>query len=538
MALGRPAKRERGAATPAPRSPLRLLALLAAAVAVLPLVGVLAAAFSGEATADIAPRDLLRYGMTSAVLAGLVAVATGVTGTLAAWLVVLHRFPGRNLFAWALALPLAAPAFAIAYAYADMLDVAGDLRTWARAVLGTDLPLNVHGMAGAAFVLTCAFYPYVYLAMRAALVNQSVNALETARTLGCSPLSAFMRVALPLARPAVAAGVALAVMETLADYGAVQFLGVQTLTTGVVRAWFVYGSLTSAAQFALPLMGAAALLLWIERQGRKGRSHDSGNARWRPLQPIELTGLKAWAASGFCLALLGLGLLLPVGWLAVAALDITPEWPRVARAAGHSMVLAVAGAATTVTLAALLALSAARLPMTARLASLGYATPGSVMAIGLLVPAGLVWRLVPGSASGFGLGLILLVYAYSARLMAAALEPIEAGLSRVSPSMVDAARSLGRGEFGAAMAVQAPIARGALLTAALLVFIDVLKELPATLILRPFNFDTLAVMADNYARDERLANAGWPSLLIILAVLPAVVWLTRKIAVSRPGAEA
>jgi iron(III) transport system permease protein len=188
-----------------------------------------------------------------------------------------------------------------------------------------------------------------------------------------------------------------------------------------------------------------------------------------------------------------------------------------------------------VALATALALGAARVPHLARLASLGYATPGAVMAIGLLVPAALVWRLAPGAAQGFGAGLIMLIYAYAARLMAAALEPIDAGLSRVTPSMVQAARTLGRSPAGAAWSVQLPIARGALLTAGLVVFIDILKELPATLILRPFNFDTLAVIADNYARDERLAQAGWPALLIVLIALPAVIWLTRKIAASRPG---
>ncbi|MDP2212889.1 iron ABC transporter permease [Phenylobacterium sp.] len=513
---------------------LALLASLAAVVALLPLVGVAAAALSGE-TAAIPARDILRYGATSAALAGLVAVLTGVVGSLAAWLVVMHRFPGRDIFAWALALPLAAPAFAVAYAYADLFDVAGGLRIWMRADLGFDLPFEMRTLPGAAFILSCAFYPYVYLAMRAAFVNQSAQALEAARALGCTPQQAFRRVALPLARPALAAGVALAVMETLADYGAVQFLSVQTLTTGVVRAWFVFGSLTSAAQFALPLLGAAALLLWIERWGRGGRGYENANARWRPLPVTSLRGGKAAAAAVFCFSLIGFGLLLPAGWLAFAFLDVTPDWPRLIQAGANSLTLATAGAVVTVALATGLALGSARVPHLARLASLGYATPGAVMAIGLLVPAAMVWRLAPGAAQGFGAGLILLVYAYAARLMAAALEPVDAGLSRVTPNMVLAARSLGRSEGGAAWTVQLPIARGALLTAGLVVFIDILKELPATLILRPFNFDTLAVIADNYARDERLANAGWPALLIVLIALPAVIWLTRKIAASRPG---
>jgi iron(III) transport system permease protein len=509
---------------------------LAAIAALLPLAGVVMAALSG-ATADIAAADIARYALTSVVLAVLVAVITGVLGSLAAWLVVMHRFPGRHLFGWALALPLAAPAFAVAYAYADLFDVAGSLRMWMRPTLGFDLPFQMRSIPGAAFVLSCAFYPYVYLAMRAAFVNQSVHALEAARTLGCSPRAAFIRAALPLARPALAAGVALAVMETLADYGAVQFLSVQTLTTGVVRAWSVYGSTASAAQFALPLLGAAALLLWLERWGRKGRGFESPNARWRPLPTTRLTGWKAGAATLFCLSLLTAGLILPAGWLLFTSWDVTPEWPRLFTAARHTLSLGVAGALVTVTLATLLALGARHLPITARVASVGYATPGAVMAIGLLAPAALVWQLIPGAASGLGAGLILLIYAYAARLMAAAFEPIEAGLSKVTPSMVQAARSLGRSEAGAARVVQLPVAKGALLTAALVVFIDVLKELPATLILRPFNFDTLAVLASNYALDERLPQAGWPSLMIVAIALPAVVWLSRKIAASRPGAS-
>ncbi|MFN3944808.1 MAG: ABC transporter permease [Allosphingosinicella sp.] len=512
---------------------LELLAGLAALAAALPLIGVLLAAFSGPG-ADIPLRDVARYAVTSAWLALLVGLITAVAGSLAAWLVVMHRFPGRSFFAWALALPLAAPAFALAYAYADLFDVASGLRMWMRASLGVDLPFEMRSILGAAFVLGCAFYPYVYLAMRAAFLNQSVAVLEAARTLGCTQRQAFVRAAMPLARPALAAGAALAVMETLADYGAVQFLAVQTLTTGVVRAWSVYGSTAGAAQFALPLLGAAALLLWIERRGRRGKSFDAANAKWRPLPVTDLAGWKAAGASLFCLFLLTAGLLLPVGWLFWTSLSITPELPRLVRAGIHSLGLGVGGAAVTVTLAAALALGARRIPAAARLASLGYATPGAVMAIGLLAPAAIIWRMSP-NASGFGIGIALLIYAYAARLMAAALEPIDAGLAKVTPSMIWASRSLGRSAGGAAWSVQLPVARGSLLTAALVVFIDVLKELPATLILRPFNFDTLAVIANNYALDERLGQAGWPSLGIILISLPAVMFLSRKIALSRPG---
>lgn len=512
---------------------LQWLALGAGAAAILPLAGIVLAALSGPA-ADIPLSDVLRYAATSAWLALLVGLLTAILGSTAAWLVVMYRFPGSRIFAWALALPLAAPAFALAYAYADLFDVAGPLRTGLRASTGMDLPFELRSIGGAAFILACAFYPYVYLAMRAALLNQSASALEAARLLGCSERSAFLRASLPLARPALAAGVALAVMETLADYGAVQFLSVQTLTTGVVRAWSVFGSMAGAARFALPLLAAAALLLWIERRGRAGRGHDNGRSAWRQVPSRRLSGLPAAAAAGFCALLLVAALGLPLAWLGWNALTYLPESGRLFEAALNSVSLAAAGALLTTLLAGALAIGGARLPLVSRLASLGYATPGAAMAIGLLVPAAVVWRFAP-AASGYWVGVALLLYAYAARLMAAALEPIDAGLARITPSMLHAGRNLGRSEKGVAFAVQLPIARGAFLTAGLIVFIDILKELPATLILRPFDFETLAVTANNYALDERLGQAGWPAVAIIALALPPTIWLSRKIAGSRPG---
>jgi len=527
------------AATAAPRASLpwlKLGAVAAALLAVTPLVAVALLAVFGQADAALSPALIARYALNSAVLAALVAIGAGTTGALAAWLVVMHRFPGRSVFAWTLALPLAAPAFALAYAYADLFDVAGPVRTALRDLIGTDVPLNLRSLPGAAFVLSAAFYPYVYLTARAAFVSGSVCALEAARTLGSSPRQAFLRVALPMARPAIAAGVALAVMETLADYGAVNFLSVQTLTTGVVRAWSVFGSAASAARLSLLLLGAAAVLLLVERLGRKGRGYNATSARWRALPTLELSGWRAGLATLYCLLLLTLGLLLPAGWLAHKALAAEPELPRLLAAAGRSFSLGLVGAAATVLLAALIAFGARGGRTISRLAGLGYATPGAVMAVGLLAPASLLWSAVPGAVAGVGAGLVLLVYAYAARLTAAALEPIDAGLARLTPSITRAARTLGETEAGAVRRVELPIARGALLTAGLLVFVDVLKELPATLILRPFNFDTLALLADNYASDERLGQAAWPALMIVLAALIPVIVLSRQIADSRPGA--
>jgi iron(III) transport system permease protein len=525
-----------GVAGPGVRLPqlsaLRLGALAAAGLVLLPLLAVVVLALQ---PAEAAPGSavLSRYARDTALLAAGVAAGATALGTLAAWLVVMHRFPGRAVFQWALALPLAAPAYVLAYGWADFLDVAGPLRSALRGA-GVDGDwLQVRSLPGAILVLSFAFYPYVYLTARAAFLSQPTCSLDAARTLGCTHSGAFLRVALPLARPALAAGAALVVMETLADYGAVTYLGVQTLTTGVVRAFSSYGSAEAAARLSLVLLGAAALMLWLERRGRSGQGYAARSSRG--LAPVPLHGAAAWGASLFCAALLTAALLLPAAWLAVRGLQSPPDLPRLLRPALTTLGLAGGGTLVTVTLALAIAFGArGRNAWPARLASLGYATPGAVMAIGLLAPAALIWRTTP-AAAGALTALALLLYAYAARLTAAALEPIDSGLTRVTPSMERAARTLGETEAGALRRVHLPVAKGALWTAALLVFVDVIKELPATLILRPFNFDTLAVAAHNYASDERLANAAWPALLLVLLAVGPVIFLSRRIARSRPG---
>ena len=514
---------------------MRIAGLAAACVALVPLAFVILLAVTGRGREAVSITLLIEYATTTAFVTLFVLAGAVSLGTASAWLVVMYDFPGRRLFEWALALPLAAPAYALAYAYADLLDVAGPVRTAARAAFGADLPLDVRSTIGAGLILSLAFYPYVYLTARAAFVSQSVCSLEAARTLGCSPSQAFWRVALPMARPAIAAGAALALMETLADYGAVSFLGVQTLTTGVVRSWSAYGAPAAAARIALVLLAAAAVLLWIERLGRGGQGYGASSQRWRDLPRARLAGLPAARATGFCALLLTLALLLPAGWLVRLAARATPDFGRLAQAAADSLALGLAGAALTVTLAAIVAFGARGSRIAGRIVSLGYATPGAVMAVGLLAPAGYLWRGVAGAAGASGVALGLLLFAYAARLMASALEPIDAGLTRITPSMDLAARTLGETQTGALRRVHVPIARGALFTAALLVFVDVLKELPATLILRPFDFDTLAVLADNYAADERLGAAAWPALLIVLLAAGPVAILSRAVAASRPG---
>jgi iron(III) transport system permease protein len=513
---------------------MTVLAAVAAVVVLAPLVGVLAVALRGP-WSGLPTETLLSYAAASAILAIGVGLVAGLVGTAAAWLVVCCRFPGSRAFSWLLVLPLAAPTFALAYGYADLLDVAGPVRTWLRTTQGIELPGTVRSLPGAILILSLAFYPYVYLAMREALLNRSATAVEAARTLGAGPFEVFRRVTLPMARPALAAGLALTLMETLADYGAVSFLSVQTLTTGVVRAWSINGSPATAALLGLPLMATAAALLILERSSRAARAYGVERGGWRAVQPIRLTGARAAGATVACLALLIVAFLLPLGWLAWNGLKVSPEWPRLVAAAGRIGGLGLGAALLAVLLALGLAVAGRRRPLLTRLAGLGYATPGAVMAIGLLLPAGLLWRALPGMAWMTAIGVFLLVYAYAARLMAAALEPIGSALTRIRPAMSDAARVLGRTPLGTAVSVHVPLASGGLLTGALIVFIDVVKELPATLILRPFNFDTLAVLADAYARDERIGQAAWPSLMIVAVAVPACLWLTRRIAHARPG---
>lgn len=514
-------------------SVVTVAALVAGVAVVAPLVGVIAVAVKGP-WAGLPLATLVDYATASAVLAVGVGLLAGLLGTGVAWLVVRYRFPGSRAFSWLLVLPLAAPTFALAYGYADLLDVAGPIRSWLRQTQGLELPGTVRSLPGAIVILSLAFYPYVYLAMREALLHRSATALEAARTLGAGPIEAFWRVTLPMARPALAAGLALTLMETLADYGAVSFLSVQTLTTGVVRAWSVNGSAASAALLGLPLIMAAAVLLMLERSSRAARSFGVQREGWRTSAPIQLTGWRATAASSACLLLLFMAFLLPLGWLGWNGLKVSPEWARLMSAATRVAGLGAAAASLAVILALALAVAGRGRPLLTRLAGLGYATPGAVMAIGLLLPAGLLWRVLPGLAWMTAIGMFLLVYAYAARLMAAALEPIESALSRIRPAMGDAARVLGRTPLGAAVSVHVPLASGGLLTGALIVFIDVVKELPATLILRPFNFDTLAVLADAYARDERIGQAAWPSLMIVAVAVPASLWLTRRISMARP----
>ncbi|HRP35708.1 MAG TPA: iron ABC transporter permease [Gammaproteobacteria bacterium] len=529
--------------------------MLVAALVALPVVTVALHVFLPDQGAwrHIARVLLPEYiGNTLLLVAG---TAFGVLalGLSTAWLVSVCRFPGRRLFEWALVLPLAFPAYVIAYTYTDLLQVSGPVQTYIRDLTGWSardywFP-PIRSLGGAVAMLSLVLYPYVYLLARAAFVQQSSGILEAARTLGCSPWGAFVKVALPMARPALVAGVLLALMETLADFGTVAYFGVPVFTTGIYRAWFSLGDPVSAAKLSAVLLAFVLTLVALERWNRGGMRFHQLGAPAAERKPYELRGGPAALAVAVCMVPLAFGFLLPAGrlaWLSWIGGDaqfgaryLGLLWNSVSLA-GISAVVAVAAA---VVVGYGLRLQPGRpMKLVHRIAGLGYAIPGSVIAVGVLIPLTLADHGLRGwLTSWFGIdsglmltgGILGLLFAYVARFLAVSLQSVDAGLARITPAMDDAARALGEGPGRTLRRVHLPILRANLLTAGLIVFVDVMKELPATLILRPFDFDTLAVQAYKLAADERLAEASTASLAIVVAGLIPVILLARQ--VSRPA---
>ncbi len=527
-----------------------LAALAVAGVVLVPVVSVLWIALNPVENIwpHLAATVLPRYLGTTVALMAAVAVLTAAMGTGAAWLVAMYRFPGRAWLDHALLLPLAVPAYIGAYALVDLTDYAGALQTGLRAAFGWTSAQDywfpaVRTLPFCALVLAAALYPYVYLLARAAFREQSGCAYETARALGCGRWGLFWRLGLPLARPAVAVGVALALMEVAADYGTVAHFGVQTLTTGIFSVWVQNGNAGGAAQLSLVLLGFVLLLMALERLGRRGARFHRLSRSARPVEPERLEGWHGWAATAACLVPFALGFVLPVGVMLSLTLAAPEGWRAagLARAVGNSLTVAGSAAVLSVVLALVLVqglrqagrgLARLVLPLTA----LGYAAPGAVLALGLLVPlAALDHRLANAieAATGADPGLILtgtaaaLVIAYVLRFFAIAQGAVDAALGRIAPSLPMAARSLGRTPGGVLRAVTLPLMRGSVLVALLIVFVDGVKELPATLLLRPFNFETLATRAYEQASLERLHDTAPAALLVILVGLAAVAVLAR-----------
>ncbi len=538
---------------------LRAIALLAAALCLLPIVAVvLAGLFGGtETLSHLADTVLWRYTATTLILVIVVGIATTLIGTGAAWLVTATRFPGVRLFEIALVLPLAFPAYVLAYAYTDILDHPGIVQTTLRDLTGWGprdywFP-EIRSTGGAAAILTLVLYPYVYLLARASFLQQSATAFIAARALGRTAWGAFVSVSLPIARPAIAAGALLAIMETIADFGTVAHFGVQTYATGIYSSWFSLGDRAGAAQLAMGLLAFALLIAWGEQHQRGEAGHYSTGRRYERLAPMVLTGWRAWSAAVFCALPVIFGFALPVIVLWSMALGSEQDLlsDRYLGFIQNSLILAGLAAAIIVTAALSIGFSRRLWPgrmsrAAAGIARLGYAVPGGVIAVGLLVPFAAFDNALDGimrATFGISTGLLitgsiaLLLIAYMVRFMAVALGAYESGQASIPSTMDAVARTLGHAPGATLRRVHLPILRPSVLTAALIVFVDVMKELPATLILRPFNFDTLAVQAHRLASDERLDGAAVPSLVIVAAGLVPVILVCRGLGRRREAAS-
>ncbi len=485
-----------------------------------------------------------------------VGLLTLVIGTATAWFVTMYRFPGRNLIDRLLVIPLAMPTYIVAYCYGDLLDYAGPVQSLLRAIFGWTSVRDywfpeIRSLGGGIFVIAIVLYPYVYLTARASFVQQSVCVLEVARTLGRTALGTFRSVALPLARPALAAGVALALMECLNDIGAVQYLGIETLTISVYTTWLQRSNLGGAAQLAAVMLLFVALLFTAERLARgRGRFHHT-TGRYRAIPFSDVEGWRGYVAAAVCVLPFVLGFLVPFAVLVSPAIRYWPDaiadsfW----QTARNSVMLSVLAALVAISCALLLAY-AQRVAANGftrpavQVAGLGYAVPGTVLALGLLIPLAAFDNMVDAFARdvfGVSTGLLLsgsvfaLVIAYSVRFLAVSLGSVEAGLQRISPNLDAAARTLGQTSLATLWRVHMPLLAPALGAGGLLVFVDSMKELPATLLLRPFNFETLATEVYNFAVLEQFERTAPGALTIVAVGLIPVLLLHKAVAGGRAG---
>lgn len=531
--------------------------LLTAAVIAMPvmvIVGSLLLPYS-ESWGHLLETVVPRYVATSLWLMAGVGLGTFVIGVGAAWLTTAYEFPGRRMLSWALLLPMAMPAYIIAYTYTGMLDFSGPvqsgLRDWFGWGYGDYYFPQIRSLGGAICMLSLVLYPYVYLLTRVAFMEQSATILEAGRSLGRTPRQTFFAVALPMARPAIVAGVSLALMETLADFGTVDYFGVSAFTAGIFRTWYGLGELTTAAQLCAMLLVFILVLVTLERASRsRMRFHYRSARRAAPLR------LSGWQGAGASIALslvMTAGFLLPTLQLLEWSLD---RWRAIFDSAFLSLVynsfmLATLASVCCLLVALLLGYGKRLSPglmesATVRVASMGYAVPGMVIAVGVLIPFAWLDNRVDALFRAWfdnSTGLILsgtmaaLLFAYVVRFLSVSLQSVESGLARIGPELDESARTLGANPTQTLRRVHLPMLRGSLLTALLLVFVDVLKELPATLILRPFDVNTLAVRAYELASDERLADAALPALAIVIIGLAPVILLVRGILSGEPNRE-
>jgi iron(III) transport system permease protein len=527
---------------------ISLVLLLIGLSTALPVLAVFVSWFGADASSwqilgEIGASVLPQYAWNSVLLCLLVGAGVTVVGTVSAAAVTLFEFPLRRVFEWGLLLPMAMPAYVVAYAYTDFFQFAGPAQTMLRETFGWQgrlLP-DVRSLGGAVWVFTFTLYPYVYLLARTALAERAPQLMEAARLLGASLSRRILNVALPLARPAVAAGLALALMETLADFGVSSYFGLQTFTAGIYKAWLAMDNRIAAAQLATMLVLIVALLLGLERraQGRmrfanpRGARPDAAEAR-----PVRLRGSARWLAFVVCAFPMLAGFVFPTLFMLRPLLAQGTElpWGRFAQWTFNSLSLGLASAALAVALALFLAFRVRRQPDRAtrgvtHLVGLGYALPGAVLVVGILLPLAWLQDAAPSLHIGqwASASALLLIWAYLARFTSVALQSVQSGYSRITPSTDDSARMLGAGGWSLFARLHWPLLRRSTYAAILLVLVDVMKELPATLVLRPFDMDTLAVMAYQLARDERLGEAALPSLALVLAGLVPVLLLSRAL---------
>jgi len=536
------------------RWPVDLWSIGAVAIAALVLMPIIAVLWMALNPAQniwphLIATTLPRYLSNTAILMFSVGALSAVVGTGAAWLISMYRFPMSRTLNWALLLPLAIPGYVGAYALVDFLEYAGPVQTALREVFGWSTSRDyyfpqIRSRWAAVVVLSASLFPYVYLLSRAAFREQRGGVYEVARALGAGPWGRFFRVGLPLARPAIAVGVAVVMMETVNDFGTVDFFAVQTLTTGIFTVWLEQSNAGGAAQIASVILIVILGLALIERLGRRRLRFYQHARNSRPVEPVTLAGFSAWGAALFCLVPFLVGFILPVTVMGAHALTRADRWlePGLAGALFNTVSVGLMAAVVTVGAAVFLVygvrLTGRLVPrLLLPLTTVGYAAPGAVLAVGILIPlaafdnafADWVLRL-----TGVEIGLLLtgsvgaLIYAYAVRFFAIGQGAVDAAMGRVSPSLPMAARSLGKGPMGVLRQVYAPMMKSSVATGLLLVFVDCVKELPATLILRPFNFNSLATRTYEQASLERIADAAPSALLIIAVGLAAVLLLVKS----------
>ncbi|MAM88100.1 ABC transporter permease [Allohahella sp. A8] len=528
----------------------QLVALITALAALLPIAAVvyLSIAPSDGIWSHLWSTVLPRYIQNTIVLMLGVGICSALLGFGSAWLIALYDFPGRRWLSWALLLPFAVPAYVIAYVYTDLLQYAGPIQLSLRAFFGWERAADywfphIRSLGGAVIMFALVLYPYVYLTCRTALLEQSDNLMLASRVLGAGPARIFFRILLPICRPALAVGLSLVLMETLNDYGTVSYFAVQTLTAGLYDTWLNMGSVSGAAQIAVTMVGFALLLMFLERASRRSRERYSSSNRQRAIQPRKLRGWHAWLATLACLLPITLGFLVPCAVLldyAISYFDVS--WnSRFFSYAGNSLFLSGMSALVLIVVGTVLSYSIRIQPsrvnrLLARLSCVGYAMPGAVLALGVIIPFAATDNWIDSHMeawTGEGTGLLLsgttfaIIFAYCTRFATISIGSIESGMQRITPSMDQAATMLGSSPLNTLRRIHLPLLRPSLLTAALIIFVDCMKELPATLILRPFNFETLATFVYQYASDEQLAQSSLAALCIVVAGLLPLLLLNR-----------